>query len=187
MIRNYSKLNICLIIVLICALSKHVPLIYLAWLNMTFFILIFFMIFAIFFESQFLKSVWSKLELVKLHPIRYDFLKVTSQFSLMEQLLNIAAAKLHLSSTTFIEPANLQLINIALSMLHLLNETLCLNEILVKLKLSNFLFSKIISFFVSLFCLTKSLMSSCTPNSFPHTSSVLSITNERIFFKPSNW
>ena len=76
-------------------------------------------------------------------------LKVTSQFSLKRQLLNIVAAKLHLSSTTFIEPTNLQLINIALSILHLLNEILCLNEILVKLKLSNFLFSKII-----FFCLT---------------------------------
>ena len=104
-------------------------------------------------SHSFSKSVWSKLildaskrELEKLHPIRSDFLKVTSHFLLKEQLLNIAPAKLHLSKTNFIEPTNLQLVNIALSILHLLNETLCLNEILVKFKLSSFLFSKIICF-----------------------------------------
>ena len=184
---NYSKLYICLIIVFICSLSKHDPSIYLAWLNMTFLCLIFFIIFGIFFKSQFLKSVWSKLisddsklELENLHPIRTDFLKVTSQFPLKEQLLNIARAKLHPSNTT------LQVVNIALGILDLLNETLCLNEILVKFTLSSFLFSKIIYFFVSL-KLTKLLLSSCTTNSFSHTSSVLSIPNERIFFKLSNW
>ena len=156
---NYSKLYICLIIVFICSLSKHDPSIYLAWLNMTFLCLIFFTIFGIFFKSQFLKSVWSKLilddsklELENLHPIRTDFLKVTSQFPLKEQLLKIARAKLHPSNTT------LQVVNIALGILDLLNETLCLNEILVKFTLSSFLFSKIICFFVSLkltnyFCL----------------------------------
>ena len=190
--RNYTKLYICFTMVLICSLSKHAPSIYFAWLNVTFFPLIFFMISGILVMSQFLKSVWlklilaaSKLELQKLLPIRSDFLNVTSQLPLNEQQSNEAPAKLQFSKTTFIEPTNVQLVNTTLSMLHLLNETLCLNETPVKLKLSSFLFSKITSFFVSPE-FTKSFMSSYITSSFSHTSSILSIPNERILFKPSN-
>ena len=143
--------------ILICSLSKHAPSIYLAWLNVTFFSLIFLMISGIFVMLQFLKSVWlklilaaSKLQLQKLLPIRSDFQNVTSQLPLNEQQSNEAPAKLHFSKTTFIEPTNVQLVNTTLSMLHLLKKTLCLNETPVKLKLSSFFISKDHFFF----CLT---------------------------------